>query len=322
MHRGPTLTALATAAVAAALAAGCSSAPQPSAARSESAVTASPDYGSSADRSCQVILRQAFETYEGRTGPVTDCSSGTCWVVVQGAVDISEAAMLAEDAPSISWQGTASTTWNTAALTPVGGAGTGYRRYAFALHADTFTADGSNGVAGPMQLVPLLSTPQATLFDHNRNPGDLANYVLDVSNNWTIAEDDATCADPTPPGAATLHFTADFQQSVTGSLVAGGKVTVAYDLSRLPQCMGESTDGEPVWDTEAHVRFFPSNQEADLPMRGPQDPTTFAFTSLPVELDVPAGTTSLSTWFSTSGEGCSTYWDSNYSANYPFAVTP
>ncbi len=48
--------------------------------------------GDSADTSCNLDLRTAYVTLDGRAGPESDCSTGTCWAIINGTFDVSAAA--------------------------------------------------------------------------------------------------------------------------------------------------------------------------------------------------------------------------------------
>lgn len=308
---------------ASALVLGCSSTPRQAASDDSDGLGASASQalttwnGNVADHQCNVVMRQAYETYLGRSGPEADCSSGTCWVVVRGTVDVASSNVAAgASPPSIAWQG-GDATWRNVTTSPIHGAGEGYRRYAFELRDHTFS-NGQN--AGAMQLVPYVALPSGVYYDHNKNQGDFDNFTLDVSNNWTLPLDTDTCRALAPAGEGTVSFDGTFHQSVQGALVQRGKLYVDYDIYRLPQCMSSYTHGFDAWATLAHVKFTPSNALTTLLVNGPKD-STGRYTALPLELDIPAATTGVEFWFSTSGEGCSTQWDSNYGDNFIFPVS-
>ena len=170
-----------------------------------------------------------------------------------------------------------------------------------------------------IQVAPALEmTDGSRLFDHNRNPGDYDNYVLDSSNMWSIS-DDLSCF--RVPPRSSIQFLSDWRQLQHGSIVAGGKLTVDYDLARLPQCTSSSYQGEPAWGTSGFARFTPGGQVVTGPVsQYLSQPTGFTVGKALWDLDVPAGATSVELWFSTSGETCATAWDSNYGRNYSFAV--
>ena len=66
------------------------------------------------------------------------------------------------------------------------------------------------------------------------------------------------------------------------------------------------------------MQFQPSGQVLTELLNGPLDPTTDQFTSLPLEFDVPAGTTSATLWFYASSDCTAATWDSDYGQNYVF----
>lgn len=274
--------------------------------------------GNVADHECNVVMREAFENYVGRTGPETDCSTGTCWVIVHGTFDVASSAIASlTGAPSVAWQGGDHDTWRNVAATPVHGAGYGYRRYAFEIREHTFA---NTQDAGSMQLIAYAPFSNGVYYDHNFNVDEFQNYSLDVSNGWTLSADaSATCPAPAPAGEGTVRFRGDFTQATSGELASAGKLYVDYDIYRLPQCMNSYTHGFPAWATLAHVKFQPSGALSTLVVSGPRD-ASGRWTSLPLELDVPPSSTRVEFWFSTSGEGCATNWDSNFGANFAFAI--
>ena len=125
----------------------------------------------------------------------------------------------------------------------------------------------------------------------------------------------ATPADA--PATPTLSFNADWTIGQSGSLVAGGKAIVHYDLARLTTCRATYMQF-PAWDIIANwnvdggVGF---NQSVTTEL----DSTTRVGTD--ITLDVPPGRT-LNMWFYDSDEyGCQS-WDSNYGKNYSFPIEP
>ena len=54
--------------------------------------------------------------------------------------------------------------------------------------------------------------------------------------------------------SATIEFADDWSETVTGELVAGASLEVAYDLDRLEDCRG-STNGSEVWGVTGYASF-------------------------------------------------------------------
>jgi hypothetical protein len=300
------------------------SGPQTSSAPQE---TSSAAQGDSADTSCQVVLRHTYINFESSLGPQTDCSSGTCWVVITVTFDLAMSQSLDQSSAFVVYQGEGSSTWQQSTeAEPVFGcdelpdgpcAPVGFRRYQVVLNSDTFT-DGSGETT--VQLIPVIQTVGgARLFDHNRIPALYGNYELTSENNWTVSDDSAACPGPTPTGRLTTTFATGWQNSSTGSLVGGGKLDVAYDIYRMPQTTSCTTDGGAAFATLGYVQFQPSGQILSEFLNGPLDPTTFVYESIPLEFDVPSGTTSAALWFMTSSDCTGApQWDSNYGNNYVF----
>jgi hypothetical protein len=107
---------------------------------------------------------------------------------------------------------------------------------------------------------------------------------------------------------------------VSGALAAGGKIDVSYDLQRLPQTLSCTADGVPAFATLGYVQFEPSGAILEERVNGPYNTTSNGYASLPLEFDVPAGTTSASLWFVSSSDCGGPYWDSNFGRNYVFTA--
>jgi hypothetical protein len=284
--------------------------------------------GDSADTACQVVLRHTYIDFESSLGPQTDCSSGTCWVVITATIDLAMSQSLAQSEPFVLYQGEGSTAWQQSAQAqpvfgcdqpPQGGAcaPVGFRRYQVTLRSGTFT---SGTGATTVRLVPFMRTVAgARVFDHNRVPDPLGNYELVPQNNWTVGDDASACPGPVPASRLTVTFATGWQSSSQGTLTGGGKLDVAYDIYRMPQTLSCTTDGVAAFATNAFVQFQPGGQLITEPVAGPLDSTTNRYASLPLEFDVPAGTSSAALWFDTSSD-CTgpTQWDSDYGRNYVF----
>jgi hypothetical protein len=149
--------------------------------------------------------------------------------------------------------------------------------------------------------------------------------VLEQAGGWRIAADAAICGtDVIVP--RSLDFQSGFRTVQQGALVAGQPVQLTYALDRLPTCRG-THNGFPAWDLVAHVKFNPSGAVVSGTVRGfdaPNGvPSNAGAKSVPLAVNVPAGTTSLEVWFrNSSGAGMSCEaWDSNHGQNYRFPVS-
>ncbi len=108
---------------------------------------------------------------------------------------------------------------------------------------------------------------------------------------------------------ATITFAGDYSHEVSGTLVSGIPVTIAYDQGRLTTCRGEKY-GQPAWSIVAHytVDGGPVMAHPVVTPQGPAAPLTF-----------PAGG-HVQMWFVNSDVwGCVAY-DSAYGQNYQFDV--
>jgi hypothetical protein len=159
-----------------------------------------------------------------------------------------------------------------------------------------------------VEVVPFLRLPEGgRLFDHNRHPADLDNYVM-TSPELAIWSDPTACAPPAGPTRAKLVFDASFAHHREGVLAPGGELTIAYDPARLTQCR-DSQAGHPRYDLTAHLVFSPGEQHRDVSVR-----------DAAATLTVPSDARSVALWFeNTSASGCQA-WDSNFGANYVFTA--
>ena len=273
--------------------------------------------GDSSDTSCQVVLRHTAMNFQGRLGPQTDCSSGTCWVMVWVTFDLAMNESLAESGAYVLSRAEGSASWQQSApAEPIFGAPEGFRRYQVVLNSGTFSA--GQGALG-MSMIPFV-TPGAggRVFDHNRVADPMGSYTLDVTNNWTIADDATACPGAAPVKTLSLGFAQGWSNTVSGGLAGGGKIDVSYDLQRLPQTLSCTTDGVAAFATLGYAQFEPSGAIVQERVNGPRDATSNGYLSLPLEFDVPAGTTSASLWFVSSSDCGGPYWDSNFGKNYVF----
>lgn len=146
----------------------------------------------------------------------------------------------------------------------------------------------------------------------------------------------AACGGQAGPAAAsssnavssvsTLTFDASWNETASVPLVAGRQLRIDYDAARLPDCRA-SHNGNPGWNITAFLRFLPSGStierelfEHPLGSNGAVDSYGWIKT-LPV-VDIPAQATSVEVWFrnrSAFDSPCER-WDSNYGANYVFAI--
>ena len=166
-----------------------------------------------------------------------------------------------------------------------------------------------------MHLVPFIQTVSgARLFDHNRVADPLGSYSLMPSDNWTIANDPTSCPGAAPAATLAVTFATGWANSSAGDLQAGGKLDVSYDIYRMPQTLGCTTDGVDAFSpTTGFVRFEPSGREESERASGPTRRRDEEDSdSLPLEFDVPPGTTSAALWFLGSSECNGDAWDSDF----------
>ncbi len=273
-----------------------------------------------ADRSCQIVLRSLERG-------AASCTNGVCWWSWTGLIDISKQAEAEGARAKVLFKNLDATPWSSVSTTKTTGAPAGFTRYRFRLTRDTLR-DGMSATAyarANVSVAPyLVTTTGARLFDHNRVPGELDAYVVNQAGGWRVAPDAPVCN-----GDVVASRTLDFQSGSSleqrGTLVAGQPVTLHYALDRLTTCRG-THNGFPSWDLQASVRFFPSGTMAEGTVRGfdaPNGvPSNSGAKSVPFEVNIPSGTTSMEVWFRNSsgaGMNCEA-WDSNNGSNYRFPV--
>ncbi len=275
-----------------------------------------------AERGCQIVLRSL------QRGATSCTSTGVCWWTWTGLIDVSTQAESEGARVKVLFKNIDAVRWSSLSATRTTGAAPGFSRYRFRLTRDT-VRDGMSATAysrANVSVAPyLLTTTGARLFDHNRVPGELDAYVLNQAGGWQVGADAASCSgDVVVPRA--LDFQNGYRTQQRGTLVAGQPVTLTYALDRLTSCRG-THNGYPAWDLEAFVRFAPSGTIAQGTVRGFDSlygvPSNAGARSVPLNVNIPIGTTSLEVWFknwSGAGMNCEA-WDSNLGSNYRFPVS-
>ena len=120
----------------------------------------------------------------------------------------------------------------------------------------------------------------------------------------------ADTASPPP----TLSFAADWSVTQSAPVIAGGKATIHYDVSRLPDCRA-TYHGFPAWGIVAYWAVD-GGQAFSAPVTQFQNGQVVA---VDATFDVPPGS-DLAVWFFASDEYGCTQWDSNYGRNFHFAL--
>ncbi|MBI5497637.1 MAG: hypothetical protein HY904_21680 [Deltaproteobacteria bacterium] len=274
-----------------------------------------------ADRACRVVLRDVMRLPGGEDF-ATRCQGGACQYVWTGRVDVSRDAYPSRAEVGVLYRG-ADGAWREVAAGPVQGGRVGFFGYSFEMSDGLFGPEAGQYPEGQrIELVPFIRRADGTrLFDHNRHPGDGDNHVLDATNGYGWGGDDA-CA----PVAGTVTFSEDWSEHVSGTLHAGGWMSLWYDLDRLSSCRA-THNGYPAWDLVAYAYFLPVGELATGSVRSMLtingSPTNDAVEQ-PLELRIPRGATSVEVWFqnySGAGNNCQN-WDSDFGANYRFEILP
>ncbi len=273
-----------------------------------------------ADQGCRVVLRSVGRV-PGDDGYQTDCSSGSCLYVWEGAVDIAQE-VPADVTVHVQYHLATSSDWWEVEALPSSAVIPGFRRHDFVMSDHLFGPDKQDGDAPSIELVAFIRySDGARLFDHNRFSGDFANHKL-AKDNGFASNDGGVCQ----PVKGWVSFLADWQETTSGERRQGGYLQVDYDLSRLPDCRG-THNGHPAWDIVAHARFNPGGQQFEGSVRAfvsnYGQPTNEAV-SVPFIVLIPEGATEVELWFhnySGAGSSCQA-WDSNLGENYHYDIWP
>lgn len=281
--------------------------------------------GDASDSACHVVLREVARVAGTAGGYQTACASGKCWAVFEGTIDLSSEAAAEAAFVGVTYRSSVDNyaAWRQARATAVAGAPKGFQRFRFSM--SQYTLDpGMSGTSlsrTRIELAAYLEAPTGgRLWDHNRIPGALDNYVLDASNGWAIRSDAAVC---TPRAARSeIEFLAGWTQAQHGALVAGGALSVRYDPARLTACRS-THNGYAGFGIQGKVRFSPGGEVLDLgrlSFSGPMGQPTLTPTWMPFEVSIPARATAAEMWFvNTDVSGCQAY-DSNFGSNHRFEV--
>ena len=154
--------------------------------------------------------------------------------------------------------------------------------------------------------VPSTATSVELWFSSSNRWGCIA-YDANDSANYRFAIERRS-------DSAVLAFDADFTESQSGAIEGGGTVVVHYDPDRLSLCAG-SSGGTAQWSVTGYYQVdggavkSVAVARASGPELVPSDPT----------ITVPHGS-ELALWFeATSRWGCHAY-DSDFGANYRYAI--
>jgi hypothetical protein len=287
-----------------------------------------------ADHGCRVVLRSAGAVGDEATGHATRCDEDGCWFVFAGELDVAVSLLDEGGRPAVLFRSDHGPEWWSVAAERAAGAGVGFRRFRFELSSRTVFAppaaarlpDGAE-----LELIPFVRLADGgRLFDHNRWSGDLVNHELTAANGWSVAFDPSTCPTGPDPAATTavVRFPAGGgAPALDGTLVPGGTLRVSYAVERLP--LRHTHNGHPCWDLQAFVLFdsdvlpYVSSVnsiafEPELVYVTPSERQPL----LVFEVRVPGDAERVELWFR-NYTGCDApqeAWDSDYGANYGFAI--
>jgi hypothetical protein len=127
-----------------------------------------------------------------------------------------------------------------------------------------------------LELVPFLRDADGNRwFDHNRNADPFTNYVLTLGNAWSIHDDPAVCASPSPPGwmgNVVARISRDTSAACDGGSPLGDTLdygtwareraavrNVCFEVWQPGVTDWNNPDQWRLLDVQAHYRFSPSS---------------------------------------------------------------
>jgi len=146
--------------------------------------------------------------------------------------------------------------------------------------------------------------------------GDLAMW-FQVTNMWGCSEWDSNYEHNYHfnVGNPSIAFTADWNETVYGTLKSGKTFIVNYDLSRLPDCR-QTYNGAPTWEIVVEYRIDGG------PIQNTPVTRVDGFTRLsnPTPITAPAGARTVEMWFKNTDRASCVRYDSNFGQNYRFTL--
>ncbi|MDY0059860.1 MAG: DUF6209 family protein [Myxococcota bacterium] len=160
--------------------------------------------------------------------------------------------------------------------------------------------------------IPATATILESWFLNNDRGGcsqydsrDGANYV------WPVV---------LPQQTVDLVFDAAWQETPQGLLTQGGLFRIVYSPERLRACRATYAGGR-AWNIQASWRFTPGGQTGTSGLLDGNYYAGEAGMTQP-EVAIPADATAVELWFSNTDRAGCVAWDSNFDANYRFAIQP
>lgn len=263
--------------------------------------------GDSADRSCQIVLRDF-----GRVAASGGFATLRGAYVFEGRVDVARAAVLEGAAVRLLVGRPGS--WHELGPTASTGVDDRFDRVLF--HVDEDVLPGvlpGPGDDRPLHVIAFLSLGPARVFDHNAVEDDAGAWVLDADAGYAATAPPSTCAGPDGP---VLAFAADWTETQSGPVVAGRDVVVDYDIARSSPCR-QTYNGAPTWSVVVVATFLPMNV---VQQQSVVDLSSTTPRPLRARLHAPEGATGLELYFRNSDRAGCVAWDSDYGRNYRYPV--
>ncbi|MGC3959916.1 MAG: DUF6209 family protein [Verrucomicrobiota bacterium] len=152
------------------------------------------------------------------------------------------------------------------------------------------------------------------LWFEGRDRGDCHSWDSNYGNDFHFT--------PERP-ARVVHLLSGLVSRVEGTLQAGAPFGVDFDLQRLPFCIARTGDGRFLGEATMYHRFDGGAiTETKLLTPPPSADGSPGQLALAPTLTPPVGARLVELWVhAADAYGCS-LWDSNYGANYRFAIAP
>jgi hypothetical protein len=130
--------------------------------------------------------------------------------------------------------------------------------------------------------------------------------------------------EPSTGPTTTVRFEAGYRHSADARLVAGGKLTLDYDISRLSN-LRHTHNGFPAWGIDGYVKIFPGGEVirgSVMQFETHRGIPTNTPLPKPFTVDIPKDATRVEVWFRnwTGADRPAEAYDSQYGRNYSFNV--
>lgn len=164
-----------------------------------------------------------------------------------------------------------------------------------------------------------LGQPLNISIDQNQDGCvDVCQDVVCGDGLCSAGEDCNGCEQDCDQCPSMISFNKDWTETLDGPLVAGEKLRIFFDPSRLPNCRG-SKYGFPAWSIVVYYSFDLAQGAKYVPVVG-KSAEQWELVPQIATIDIPPDAQNVWFWAqNTSAFGC-VEWDSNFGKNYEFPV--